>query len=209
MALNKHSKKKHQKLVFELKYLYADLEYHEAVLVDAKVAFDDELKKKLKEDWDTTKPEVAENAEKEVVDFQEPTETPEEKEEEALGETADVISDPDIQALFRKITKLTHPDLCGPTESEAVKQAKVEAFIKAKKAAVENNWYALCQIALELGLELPEFDEKHLKWMEKEIKGIKSKLSQITGSVFWRWFHEENLRETLMNYYLKAVGKNK
>jgi len=204
MSANRHIKKKHQKLVSELNYLYIDLEYHEAVFEDAKAAFNEELKKKIKEQQEAQK-SVAPNSSMELGDVVEPGQA--EGATEDIAESAETISEPDIQALFRKITKLTHPDLCPPTESAESKKAKVEAFIKAKQAAVENNWYALCQIALQLGIPLPEFNEKQLKWMEKEVQGIKGKLRQIVTSVIWRWFHEENLRDKLMQYYFKKVAK--
>jgi hypothetical protein len=198
--MNKHVNKKHQKLVFELNYLYVDVDYHEAVFEDAKLEFHAHLKEELKKTWDPNKCKRP-NLDTKVGEFKEPDLSAD------LDNGTSEALDPDVQALFRKITKLTHPDLCPPTDSEEVKQAKIEKFIKAKEAAIKNNWHALCKIALELGIELPAFNEKHLKWLETEITTLKDKAKYIESTAIWQWYHNEKLREQIMRAYLEQVTK--
>jgi hypothetical protein len=109
--------------------------------------------------------------------------------------------------LFRKITKLTHPDLY-PNEPEAKKKEKIEQFIKAKKAVVNKNWFELCSVAIDLGIEIPNISARHIKWMETETLKIKKRVNEIKNSIMWNWFHQEDKRDFYMDNYIKQFNKN-
>jgi len=207
MGGNKHLNKKQQKVLLELKFLYADLEYHEEVMVDAMQEFQTEFTKKAKEDGvilPKSEVESPPNANTELgFQFEEESkpdlEIPEEesKDDEELAE---------FQALFRKITKLTHPDLF-PNDSEIQRKERIDKFIKAKKAVFQKDWFMLYTLAMEVNLELPKLGNKHLKWMEAEAARVKQAIQKIKGSLVWHWYHNEAKREFYMASYIKQFNK--
>ena len=71
--------------------------------------------------------------------------------------------------------------------------------------AENKNWYELSQIALELGIELPEPTKKHLKWLEDEITRIKERIAHITATYAWYWFANEDSRDSIMEQYVQRV----
>lgn len=212
MAGNKHNNKKLQKVLLELKFLYADLEYHEEVMADALQEFQAAFLKKAKEEGvilpKTEEEASAPNNDTELgfqsnIDDQNETEDLEVPSEE---EPKDDREETEFQNLFRKITKLTHPDLY-PSDSEAKKKEKIDKFIKAKKAVVNKNWFELYSIAIDLGVELPTLSAIHIKWMDEEVKKVKKAVQKIKGSLVWNWYHDEAKREKYMDSYIKQFNK--
>lgn len=208
----KHIKKKQEKLILELKYHYADLEYHEDVFKDAQDEFKESFYEQApKFGFNVEKPkpvEVLSNTEisrTTPFQFQEKVEQQAETVKENILEFEKEEKDPDIHNLFKKIIKLTHPDTFSENDSLEQKHKKTQMFLKAKNAAENKNWYELSQIALELGIELPEPTKKHLKWLEDEIKRIKDRIQHITSTFAWHWFTSEDNRDSIMEQYVKRV----
>ena len=77
--------------------------------------------------------------------------------------------------------------------------------MKAKKAVDKKSWYEIQKIALELGIELPEPSKEQIKWLEKEITRIKERITFITSTYAWVWFHKEENKESMMHDYFKVV----
>jgi len=208
----KHIKKKQEKLILELKYHYADLDYHEDVFKDAQEEFKEsfyELAPKFGFNVEKPKPvEILFNTElsrTSPYEFQERVEQQSQAVSNQILEFEKEEQDPDIHSLFRKIIKLTHPDTFTEGETVEQKHKKTQMFLKAKNAAENKNWYELSQIALELGIELPEPTKKHLKWLEAEITRIKERIAHITSTYAWLWFTSDENRDSIMEQYIQRV----
>lgn len=216
----KYVKKRYQKLILELKYLYVDLEYHEDILKDAR----EEFEKALQEEAPKYGLNIPKPIQQELSNSTELStfinEDDEEEDEEPIPEQGfhipqDSISDleqpvkdedqEDFTKLFKAIARLTHPDTCAKTDTPEQKKKKLDAFMKARKAVENKNWYELCQVALEYGIELPEPTKKHINLLEDEIIRVKNRISFILSTYAWNWYTEEQKREFYMQSYVNAV----
>jgi hypothetical protein len=111
----------------------------------------------------------------------------------------------DFTKLFKLIARLTHPDTCGITDTPEQKKNKLDTFMKARKAVESKNWYEICQIALDLGIELPEPTKKHLKFLEDEVIRVKNRISHISSTYAWSWYTDEQKRDFYMRSYINVV----
>ena len=200
----KHIKKKNEKLILELNYLYVDLEYHEEVYKEAQ----EEFKKSFYEEasklnLNVKKPENNNSTTETGIST-------------VVLESNNIITDQPLEeqdnnednifnSLFKKIVKLTHPDLYDKEDNENTKQKKLQLFLKAKKAVDTKSWYEIQKIALELGIGLPEPNKEQIKWLEKEITRVKERITFICGTYAWLWFHKEENKESMMHDYFKVV----
>ena len=100
--------------------------------------------------------------------------------------------DPEVKKLFRKISLSIHPDKLVGLEDGYEKEKKIDLFTKARAALEDNDLLTLADVALEIGLEVPEMDEAKLKSAEKQIKDIKKELNHIESTIVWKWFFTEN-----------------
>lgn len=200
----KYIKKKNEKLILELNYLFVDLEYHEEVYKEAQ----EEFKKSFYEEahklnLNVKKPENNKTTTETGIStiVLESNNTVTDPIEEVEEENDDNI----FTSLFKKIVKLTHPDTYDKNDSENTKEKKLQTFLKAKKAVDKKSWYEIQKIALELGIELPEPSKEQIKWLEKEITRIKERITFITSTYAWVWFHKEENKESMMHDYFKVV----
>lgn len=218
------NKMKHQKLLFELKYLYADLEYHGTFIELAKKDFhkafmedckNEELKSILSAEHSTpakAKPappepnEINKSPDSKPQPGPEQTKEDNEEQKEELFQPKKTNSSKAVKDLYKKIVSLTHPDkLLSATEKE--KKSKHALFLKATKATEENNLFELQQIALELGVELDDIDEEQVKIFEKEIEKIRKKIDNVKSTFAWVWFDtdSEESRDQIMENYSTMV----
>ena len=199
----KHIKKRNEKLILELTFLHADLEYHEDLYKDIQEEFKDsfyeeankmnlELKREeplIKEENNGTTTISTLATESSVTH---PT-------QQAQG------GNDEFSKLYRKIVPLTHPDLHDKNDSEAIKKKKLDMFINATKAVKEKSWYILCKIALDLGIELPEPTSEQTRWLEEEITNIKKRIQFITTTYAWLWYHTPQNQQNIMHDYFRVV----
>lgn len=214
------NKMKHQKLLFELKYLYADLEYHGTFIELAKKDFhkafmedckNEELKSILSMEQPTSakaKPAPPKSSEIDEPPGPNPQPHPEPPKEnnEELFQPKKNNSSKAVKDLYKKIVSLTHPDkLLSATDKE--KKIKHALFLKATMAAEEDNLFELQQIAIELGMELGDIDEEQAKIFEKEIEKIRKKIDNVKSTFAWVWFDtdSEESRDQIMENYSTMV----
>lgn len=214
----KYVNKKHQKLILELKYLYVDLEYHEDIFKDAQEEFKEAFYEYSEKSGLGYKKPEEQKVENNPAGSTEISTFVEEEEEEQIPHNTDPLPDlqfekeevdTDFNSMFKKIAHLTHPDLHNKMDSEEARRKKTELFLKAKKAVDNKNWFELCQIALELSLNLPEPTKQHLKWLEDEITRTKERIQKITTTFAWAWYNEESRREQIMKTYMSVISKGK
>lgn len=200
----KYIKKKNEKLILELNYLFVDLEYHEEVYKEAQEKFKKSFYEEAQKlNLNVKKPEnnntTTETGISTIVLESNNTVT------DPIEEVEEENDDNIFTSLFKKIVKLTHPDTYDKNDSENTKEKKLQTFLKAKKAVDKKSWYEIQKIALELGIELPEPSKEQIKWLEKEITRIKERITFITSTYAWVWFHKEENKESMMHDYFKVV----
>jgi len=211
--------KKYKKQFLELKYLYAELDYFEDTLKEAHEEFKKAFHERCKEkNINIQNPEIQTHQETCSTDLQ----LFEEKEEESAEQNHQNYSEPvepltedwtteqkdeDFTRLYRKIVTITHPDTISAGEREEVKEIRMRQFLEAQEAYKNKNWYIICQLALDLGIELPEPKKQHLKWLEDEATKVKSRISHIKDLFAWVWYNEENNKNNIMDQYISIVVK--
>ena len=178
-------KMRHHKLLFELKFLYADLEYHENIMNNASSEFQSEFIHFCKEEGTY-----------EILFPESPPPKPgkpeiEKPDNEKIYEPEKKNISKESKNLHRKIATMTHPDKLLSL-SEADRNHRNEIFLKANEFAEKDDLFALQQVALELGIDLGEPTGEQLDLFEEEAKRIKQKIQKITGTFAWVWYHSED-----------------
>lgn len=201
-------KLKHHKLLFELKFLYADLEYHSAALDDAGLNFQKEIMRRTTTDG----ADIPENSEALPQPKCSPEETPRNTEEKSdIFQIDKKDIDKGVKDLYKKIVTLTHPDKLTSL-SKAEREYKKGLFLKAGIAAEENRLFALQQIALDLGMEIGSLNDEQVKILETESRKIKKEIKKMTNSYAWVWYNEdseESKEQLISNYFdiLKTLAE--
>lgn len=211
--------KKNKKQFLELDYLYAELDYYEEGLKEAQNEFQEAFYDySQKNNLGYNKPQQSINSlstdvstfveneqEEQTYEYHDTTS---QQEQEVQNEPEE--KDEDLSKLFKKIASLTHPDIIPSNEKEELRQKRIQQFIEAQEAHKEKNWYKLCQIAISLGLEIPEPKRQHLKWMESEGVRIRNRIEHIKSTFAWVWYNEEDDKKDLvMRNYFRAIANKK
>jgi hypothetical protein len=188
-------KMRHQKLLFELKFLYADLEYHETILDEAKREFQKEYIKCARDRgvYDILFPPLVEDS------SQDPPISP-------LDSADRQSSSKEIKLLYRKIVLETHPDKIM-SYSDDEKHRRGEIFDKASRASSGDNLYSLQQCALELGIELPAPSEDQLILFEREAVELRGQTGKMKATFTWNWNEakSEQQRGLIMENYINLI----
>ena len=109
--------------------------------------------------------------------------------------------------LYRKIAAKTHPDKLAAAnlDSDEVKRKRL-MFQKAKKAYENENWYDLYSLAIDLGIDPGKVEDKHIEWLEQDIRFALGKISQMGQLFAWVWYvADEETRERVMAQYFQQV----
>lgn len=114
-----------------------------------------------------------------------------EQAQDKLPSSTDVV-DPEVKKMFKKIATKIHPDKLAQLEDGFEKQKKQELFEKARTALEDNDILILADVAMELGIEIPEITPELLKNTENKIIAIKKELNQIESTMVWHWFFTED-----------------
>ncbi|NBR15574.1 MAG: hypothetical protein EBU01_13510 [Crocinitomicaceae bacterium] len=206
--------RKYKKLFLELKYLYAELEYYEEELQEAQANFKEEFYKKCEQlNLNVKKPE--EKKEENSTEISTSV-NPFEQQEEQNDNTIPIVEqeaeqpktdDEEISKLYKKIVFLTHPDSIPANEKEQLKQKRTKQFLQAQEAYRSKNWFLICEIAMELGIDIPEPNKKQLKWIEEESSRVKERILHIKNLYAWVWHTSEDNKDGIMERYVKSVVK--
>ena len=212
---------KHSKVLLELRYLYADLEYHELMEEDAKREFSKAFFKFAKENEipvseEPLYPEEPEEPSEPDEDWEGTSEITEyvpgqEEEPKPHEPLPDVEPAPQLKGsdkmkkLFKQIASLTHPDKIP--DSDPTKEHKTKIFLETMEAMKAQNWFKLQQIVNELGLDIPDPDNEQLRWMKSEAERIKKAVHNITQTFAWVWYNTEqdDAKEQIMRQYFSIA----
>lgn len=217
--MSKQLKYQLKKTIKNAEFVHADLEYHEEVGSEAKEQFFKkvsqmfadlplEVKKQLQQYHDlmaaakareaaaAEEAEVGEeeetiNAEKgEIVPAESTDDEPDEEEKEIA---AVKMKDAELKKLFRRIAALTHPDKVSARGGSEEEAARLESIFKKARSAFEReNWFVLYTVAIDLGLEMEEESERHIHWIEQDIKNTRRLIETLANRTYWLWYLAED-----------------
>jgi len=181
---------KYDKLIFEIKFLEADLQYHDGVLEKAIPEFNSKCRETIESmglgKFFFGEESAAEKSAK--VDNEKP------KQKLAPSKAT--------ENLFKKIAAKTHPDKLLSLDEEE-REAKKNKFQEATKAKEEDNLMKLHIIASELGIEIPELTLEDLISFEKKAEELKGKIDQKKNTLMWNWITSgEQKKEEIINQYV-------
>ena len=241
--MSKRIQLKFKKMLKKAEFVHADLEYHEELVFEAKIDFNEafldrvnNMSRRERKYWkrhlttlnDERAKQLLEQAEKErqkridAETVEEQTGIVKNKEIFMDGETGeefylnpDEVDTPDddksgvIKKLYRKIASETHPDkLVASGFSQREVERKEQIFMKAKEAYERENWYMIYSIAIDLGISPGDIDEKHIDWIEEDVKLTMGRISRIGQLFVWVWYTStDEQKEKVMDQYFKQVYK--
>jgi hypothetical protein len=242
--MSKRTKLKFKKMLKKAEFVHADLEYHEELLTDARVEFNEAFldtisnwPRRKRVDWSWHLKDVQNERAKKLVEeaekqrqeklaadrAEQDTSIVKNKEVFVDGETGeefyvnpDEVDEIDIddkkgiiKKLYRKIASETHPDkLVASGFSQGEVERKESIFKKAKEAYERDNWYTLYSVAVDLGIEVGEVDEKHIDWIEEDIKLTMGRISKMGQLFIWVWYtSDDEGKKRVMDQYFKQVYK--
>jgi hypothetical protein len=215
---------KYKKTIKEAEFAHANLEYHEEVVDEAKRDFKKEVSRlfeMLPEEVRKSlvnrrtvppEPRVPDAAETETEEGDSldviPDETEEETEEcqaDSAGEEQKPAKTDELKKVFRKIAAKTHPDKLARSSLTAPEKTKrIKMFKKAKNAFNNHDWYTLYQIALELGIELPEPSSDQIMWLEGDIKRVRTEIAHLQNLTAWHWYQGgDAAKDAALRHYFK------
>ena len=176
-----------KKLLFKLKYLYAELDECNYTFDKCKVNFSLEFQKKigkLKKKEKSVIKKVDEQIRNSKLD------------NKKLDENTNPKS---FKSLYRKIAFETHPD-------KGHSKRRVGLFNEAKKAYTNGSWFNLVETANTLGITLPITTKQQLKSLSSEVKEVNSKITIIKDSVSWTWnISNVDVKKRIMDNYIKSI----
>ena len=234
--MSKQLKYKLKKTLKNAEFVHADLEYHQELFAEAKVEFNEEVTRLLKElppEEQARLQSIVDRKISEEIAQRMGAQVEEEREEEAPKVTESNCMDlvttdtepeategeekvdleksklSELKRLFRKIAELTHPDkvaASGFSDQEATRLEKV--FKRALEAYNDDNWYVVYSIALELQIPLDVESEDYIIWIDEDIRKTLSNISRIGNTVAWMWYvgDEASKAYALKNYFEQIYG---
>jgi len=213
----KRVKTKYKKLLLELEFLYSDLDYHNDVQEEAMREFHKAFGAYCKENNINYESDLIKEEERKIqvsdpdkVTFRDEDGNPTRGDSEDIKEIENSSRPDEIRKLFKQIATKTHPDKFSNAK-KAEKSLNMQVFLQAKKAAEENNYFKLQQIAQRLGLELPQMTQKQVKLMEEEAKRLRNTLKKMEKTLVWVWFEQNTAekRQIIMQRYVTDLLRNK
>ena len=187
--------KKYKKLLMEVKFLRSELEYQEAVLLDAHLDFETKYREYCANndiDLNTANQENTERVE-EMFESSERrlaiiNKKPEKKEEKKMNK------------LYRQLAKESHPDKNGGDS---------KVFKMINEAYENGDWSILLEEALERGIE-PDNITEVMPLLKQEAFKLKQKIEKNNGMYSWKFYEcedDEKCRERLIKVFLKHLFK--
>lgn len=198
---------KYKLLMIRTKYLKNTLTLSEDIFQKAYVEFMGELSSKLNS---TARPSQKAEAEKPSEEDGLSTEQRAKKEnqdDDKRIEAEKEEKDENLKQVFKKIAREIHPDKLENIP-EFEKKYKQVLFEKARTALEENDYYAIVEVAEELGIEPPPPTKKQIEMMKQTNGKLENEIKKIEDSLIWGWYHgEEDKRKELMERYIEYLEK--
>ncbi len=93
-----------------------------------------------------------------------------------------VDKDPKLRKLFRKIAKITHPDITKDSEMN-------ELYVKSKTHYESDDLSGLYLLCDQLKIDF-EIDDIDTELIQEKILSLKNKIEFLESTVTWRWYNE-------------------
>ena len=175
---------KRKKLQQQILYLRTELEETEWIFQDCLKEFDVEFRKYFKDPTEKKKGDV--------------TSKPPEYD----------IPEVDVNMVFKKIAKETHPDkLINKDISDEEYDAKVDMYKEARRSVENRDWSRVVEIAKELGIDISDIKNDDSEYLKESVKRLTEKINQLKMTYAWKWGNTpDQEREIMKGMILQSLG---
>ena len=175
---------KRKKLQQQILYLRTELEETEWIFQDCLKEFDVEFRKYFKNPTEKKKNDISAEAPK-----------------------YDIPAN-DVNMVFKKIAKETHPDkLINKDISDEEYDAKVEMYKEAQLSVKNRDWSKVVEIAKELGIDITDIKNDDSEYLNESVKRLTEKIQQLKQTYAWKWGHtQDHEREIVKGMILQSLG---
>jgi hypothetical protein len=217
--MSKQLKYRLKKTLKKAEFVHADLEYHQALLPEAKRLFSEEILKaletlspeeqdmitKIREKTAQEQQEAAIKAAAQTEDAHDLSDD-HDKEETTVNET-DEPKKAELKKIFRQIAAQSHPDKQYVRDDSKAEIDRLEKIFKKATDAYNNeNWYTLYSLALTLGIPLDEASQSQIEWVEEDIRYTLAEISKIGAVLAWVWYSgDPTIKQLAIKDYFKQV----
>ena len=174
---------KRKKLQQQILYLRTELEETEWIFQDCLKEFDVEFRKYFKNPTEKKKNDVTESLEYDIPAT-------------------------DVNSVFKKIAKETHPDkLINQNISDEEYDAKVDMYKEAQQSVKNRDWSKVVEIAKELGIDISDIKNDDSEYLEESVKRLTQKIKQLKLTYAWKWGHtHDQEKEIVKGMILQSLG---
>ena len=175
---------KRKKLQQQILYLRTELEETEWIFQDCLKEFDVEFRKYFKDPTQKRKGDVTSN--------------PPEYD----------IPEVDVNMVFKKIAKETHPDkLINKDISDEEYDAKVDMYKEAQRSVKNRDWSKVVEIAKELGIDISDIKNDDSEYLSESVKRLTEKIKQLKTTYAWKWGNTPDQdKEIMKGMILQSLG---
>ena len=175
---------KRKKLQQQILYLRTELEETEWIFQDCLKEFDVEFRKYFKDPTEKKKKDIT-------------SEPPEYD-----------IPATDVDSVFKKIAKHTHPDkLINQNISDEEYDAKVDMYKEAQLSVKNRDWSKVVEIAKELGIDISDIKSDDSEYLKESVKRLTEKIKQLKLTYAWKWGHtQDQEKEIVKGMILQSLG---
>jgi hypothetical protein len=175
---------KRKKLQQQILYLRTELEETEWIFQDCLKEFDVEFRKYFKDPTKRNKDDVTNNS-------------PEYD-----------IPEKDVNMVFKKIAKETHPDkLINKDISDDEYAAKVDMYKEAQRSVKNRDWSKVVEIAKELGIDISDIKIDDSEYLNESVKRLTEKIKQLKTTYAWKWGNTpDQEKEIMKGMILQSLG---
>ena len=178
---------KRKKLQQQILYLRTELEETQWIFQECLKEFDVEFRKYFKDPTEKKKGDV--------------TSKPPEYD----------IPEVDVNMVFKKIAKETHPDkLINRDISDEEYDAKVDMYKEAQRSVKNRDWSKVVEIAKELGIDISDIKNDDSEYLKESVKRLTEKIKQLKMTYAWQWGNTpDQEREIMKGMILQSLGLDK
>jgi len=178
---------KGKKLKNKVLYLKSELEETQWIFQDCLKDFDIEFRKYFKEPTKKNKGDTASNK----PEYDIPIE--------------------DVNSVFKKIAKHTHPDKLGNQDlSDDEYNELVDMYKEAQQSVKNRDWTKVVEIAKELGIDISDIKTDDSDYLEESVKRLTEKIKELKMTFAWKWSHTKDTdREMMKGMILQSLGFNR
>ena len=190
--------KKYKKYKLKLEYFF--LEYND-ILEQQKIyekQFNVEFKNELQQCFSSLNNETTSNNE-EINDDNEEIDNDENLNNKKKPPKSSIIT-----KLFRKLSKLYHPDHnLNNTENDKI-------YNNIKNAYDDNDLIELIMYAMQNNIEFGELDDNLINQIDKKIDELNEKISTLKKTAAWLWYTTDDIekKNKLKNFFYKQWNPN-